>query len=322
MVSQSEPTGPSLALLAMPGRRNDAVELATEIERRGFSGIACPSQSDAMGFCLSIAHATDTIAIETAILPIALRRADELANAAAHLHEVSRGRFRLGLGVSHGNLPRDGRNPERAGAAPPSPLSDVRTFVAQLRAAEHPDGAGSGARGRGAGPLPPLVLATLRGRMVELALEVADGAIWANGTRGGVAAARSRIRTAAGEAFSVANMVFTVVDDDVDAARALNRSHLARYASLPNYRAYWKAAGYEDEMIDVERALDQPGVSDLAPLISDRLLDDVALSGPASVVRDGVDAWRALGVDEVVLVPSSTSGGQFHAVRELFDAFA
>jgi alkanesulfonate monooxygenase SsuD/methylene tetrahydromethanopterin reductase-like flavin-dependent oxidoreductase (luciferase family) len=269
-----------------------------------------------MGFCLSVAHATSRMTIGTAILPIYLRRADELANAAAHLHEVSHGRFRLGLGVSHDHLQ------ERLGLSRPSPLSDIRSFVAALHAAESPQADGRGAQARGAGPMPPIVLATLRDRMVHLAVEVADGAIWANGTRDGIAAVAPGIREAKGDAFVVANMVFTVVDDDVEAARALNRSHLARYASVRNYRRYWKATGYEDEMVAVEAALEETGTPDLAPLISDRLLDDVTLSGPAAVVRDGVDAWRAAGVDDVVLVPSSTSGGQFQAIRELFEAFA
>jgi alkanesulfonate monooxygenase SsuD/methylene tetrahydromethanopterin reductase-like flavin-dependent oxidoreductase (luciferase family) len=306
---------PGIALLAMPGRRRDAVELAVEIERRGFPSIACPSQGDAIGFCLSVAHETETISFGTAILPIYLRRPDELAQAAAHVHEMSGGRFRLGLGISHEHLL------DRLGLTSTTPLGDLREFVEALHAAEQPDDDGVGSLSRGSGPLPPVVLATLRDRMVDLAREIADGAIWANGTRAGIARALPRLHDETRPPFSVANMAFTVVDDDAAGARALNRSHLARYAALDNYRQYWKASGYEDEMTAVEVALaDDPG-ADLAALISDRLLDDVALSGPASVVREGVAAWRDLGVDELVAVPSSTSGGQFRAIRELFAAF-
>jgi hypothetical protein len=47
----------------------------------------------------------------------------------------------------------------------------------------------------------------------------------------------------------------------------------------------------------------------------------VTLFGPASHVRDGVDAWRAAGVKTVILVPSSTRGGQMVAFEELITAF-
>ena len=38
------------------------------------------------------------------------------------------------------------------------------------------------------GPLPPILLAAMRSRMVALAAEIADGAIWANGCRSHMAA--------------------------------------------------------------------------------------------------------------------------------------
>ena len=51
---------PAVSLAAVAGRRQRTVDLAAEIERRGFSGIFCPSLGDAMSLCLSIAHATET----------------------------------------------------------------------------------------------------------------------------------------------------------------------------------------------------------------------------------------------------------------------
>jgi len=38
-------------------------------------------------------------------------------------------------------------------------------------------------------------------------------------------------------------------------------------------------------------------------------------------VREGLAAWRELGV-EPIAVMSSTSGGQHHAIRQLFDAYS
>jgi alkanesulfonate monooxygenase SsuD/methylene tetrahydromethanopterin reductase-like flavin-dependent oxidoreductase (luciferase family) len=309
-------TLPGLALIAMPTRRRAAVDLAVEIERRGFTGISCPSQTDALGFCLSIAHATTRIGISTSVLPIYLRSPEELAGAAAHVHEIADGRFRLGLGVSHSTLH------ERLEVDARHPLGDVRRYVAALHAASRPSEDGSPSRGAGTGELPPILLATLRERMVDLAVEIADGAIWANASRRAMPTAAARIAASgAKESFLVADMIFTVVDDDEKAARALNRSHLARYALLPNYRNYWKSAGYEDEMLAVERAEQSGAIDEIPALLGDELVDDVTISGSATRVLDELAAWRDAGVAHPVLVPSSTSGGQFRAIRELFDAF-
>ena len=50
-------------------------------------------------------------------------------------------------------------------------------------------------------------------------------------------------------------------------------------------------------------------------------LSDVTLFGSAKDVRDGVEAWRATGVRTVILVPSSTRGGQMVAFEELIAAW-
>ena len=55
--------------------------------------------------------------------------------------------------------------------------------------------------------------------------------------------------------------------------------------------------------------------------MSDRWLSDVTLFGSATAVRDGVEAWRAAGVKTVIMVPSSTRGGQMVAFGELLAAF-
>ena len=55
--------------------------------------------------------------------------------------------------------------------------------------------------------------------------------------------------------------------------------------------------------------------------MSDAWLHDVTLSGSAAEVRDGLDAWREMGVLPIAVM-SSTSGGQAKAVQELFAAYA
>jgi hypothetical protein len=95
---------------------------------------------------------------------------------------------------------------------------------------------------------------------------------------------------------------------------------MATYVRLPNYRNYWKQAGYVEEMEAVEVALERGERDTITGLMSDRWLHDCTLSGSASEVRDGFEAWADAGI-EPIAVMSSTSGGQAKAVQELFDAY-
>src|SRR5262249_59333998 len=139
----------------------------------------------------------------------------------------------LGTGVSHG--PTLARLKLTAG----KPLEDMRRFVGELQTAA-----------KQAGPLPPLVLATLRQKMVALAGEIAQGAVWANAARSHMATSLGHLPATARQnpKFFIGNMVPTCIDDDRAAAAAVNRRTLTSYVKLPNYQNYWIEAGFEDEM--------------------------------------------------------------------------
>ncbi len=294
---------PALSLVATPGKRTAVLDLAAEAERRGFTGIACPSLGGTMGLCVSLAHVTSTIPFWTSIQPIYLSHPVETAATAAHIQEVSGGRFSLGLGVSHGPVHK------RLGVDTGRPLADTEAYVAAIKAS-------------GASPLPPIILATLRDKMLDLSVRIADGAVWANASLRHTPAQLARIPAERRDTFFVGNMIPTVIDEDRDAARAIHRKTLTGYVSLPNYRNYWKQAGYVEEMEAIEQALAAGERDRLPSLMSNDWLDDCTLSGTAQQVRDGVEAWREAGVTTPILVMSSTTGGQVKAVGELFEAYA
>lgn len=295
---------PAVSLAAVPGRRAATLELAREIERRGFAGIYCPSLGSNMALCNALATVTNEITFGTAIAPLYARTSIDFAQSAAFIHEVSGGRFRFGIGVSHGPTL------ERLGVTPGKPLSDVRRFVEEFQAVER------------VGDKPPVILATLRRKMIQLAAEIADGMIFANGARSHMQDSLSVLPAdKRGDGFLIADMIPTCISDDVQAAMAVNRRTLTSYARLPNYRNYWKEAGYVEEMEAIERAI-AAGDNDRVPeLLSDKWLADTTLFGSVSQVRDGVAAWREAGITTPILVPSSAAGNQIKAFEELFAAF-
>ena len=299
-------TLPALSLVAVPGRRQQTLDLAGELERRDFAGIYVPSIFSNMAQCVALAVATKSIKFATAIAPIYGRVTEDFAQATAYIHEISGGRFAFGIGVAHGPAH------VRMGVTPGPPLSDIRAFVAKMRSFD------------GIGALPPIILAALRKRMVALAGEVAEGVIFANASRSHMAVSLAALPAAkrADPDFLVANMIPTCISDDVAAAKAVNRRTLTRYTMLPNYRNYWKEAGYVEEMGTIETAIAEGRETDIPALMSDRWLADATLFGPAAQVRDGIAAWRDAGVSTPIIVPSSASGNQLKAIEEIFAAFA
>ena len=295
---------PAIALAAVPGRRRRTLELARELERRDYQGIYCASFGDGMGLCEALALVTERIPFGTAIANLYTRHVADYAITASLIHELSGGRFHFGVGVSHA------ATNDRMGLDTGKPLADTRRFAEELRAVPR------------AGEQPPLVLAALRRKMVALAGEVADGVVFAN-------VARSHVPTSLGELgprgndadFFVGNMIPTCISDDREAAAAVNRKTLTMYLGFPNYRNYWREAGYVEEMDAVEKAIEARERDRLTDLMTDAWLRDVSLFGPAAEVREGLDAWREAGVRTPIVVPSSAVGNQLKAFEELFAAF-
>jgi alkanesulfonate monooxygenase SsuD/methylene tetrahydromethanopterin reductase-like flavin-dependent oxidoreductase (luciferase family) len=298
---------PAIGVAASSGRRLGVIELAKEAERRGFTGIYCPTAggTDCLALCQAIAQVTHTIHVGTSIQPIYFRLPAELARGAAFIQEISGGRFRLGIGVTHG--------PVHAahGLSVGKPLSDMRTYVEAMRAAEP-----------STGPLPPIVLATLRSKMLALAGEIADGAVWANGSRSYMTTQLKLVPEAKrNSGFFLGDMAPTVIDADETAAKAVLKKTLTMYCRLPNYRNYWKEAGYVEEMEAIEAAIEAKDFERLPALMSDKWLSDNTLFGSPTKVRDGIEAWFDAGIGTPIVVPSSTTGGQAKAIAELFAAF-
>lgn len=295
---------PAVSLVALPGRVAKVLEVAKAAEQNGFSGVYVPSMGPALAFCQSVLESTSTLKVATSIQPIYYINPREMGRIAAYMNDVGGGRFTLGIGVSHGVARA------RFGVTAGKPLSDMRDYVAVMREAEPESGA-----------LPPIMLATMRSKMLALAGEIAEGAVWANAARSfmepQISAAPTSIRA---EGFFKGVMVPTVIDEDKDAAKAIHKRTLQGYLSLPNYRNYWRAAGYDSQMDAVEAEIDGGGGASLVEVAGDEWLADVTLFGSESEVREGTEAWFAAGITPI-LVPSSTSGGQVKAAQEVFDAF-
>jgi alkanesulfonate monooxygenase SsuD/methylene tetrahydromethanopterin reductase-like flavin-dependent oxidoreductase (luciferase family) len=297
---------PALNLIATPGRRRATLDMAREIERRGFVQIQVSSSFANMAQCTGLAFATERISFATAIAPIYAQTVEEFAHSAAYIHEISGGRFQFGIGVAHGP------SHVRMGVTPGKPLADIRAFVAKFKSYDT------------IGGLPPVILAALRKRMVALAGEIAEGLVFSGGSRAHMAESLAVLppekRNDAN--FFIGNRIRTCICDDAAEAKAVLRQTMRHYTDLPYYRNYWKEAGYVEEMNAIEAALAAGRIDEVPRYLTDRWLGDVTLFGPAATVRDGLDAWREAGIRTPVIVPLSADGDQNTALAQAFAAFA
>ena len=214
--------------------------------------------------------ATREIAVASGIASIWARDATAMAAGAAGLDEAYPGRFVLGIGVSHASLV-SGRGHDYA-----RPLAAMDAYLDGM-AAVRPKLVFA------ADPPPPVLLAALRPRMLELSRDKADGAHPYLVPPEHTAFARNAL----GPGPILAPEQAVVVHSDPATAREIARAHVADYLSLPNYVNNLRHLGF--------------GEDDLADGGSDRLVDSIVAWGDVEAVAARVRAHLDAGADHVAL---------------------
>ena len=291
----------------MPGTElRAAVELARGCEAWGYESLWVTHGAGRDSFLVLSAYsqATRSIGLGNGVVPIYPRHPVALAQEALTLAEISGGRFRLGIGVSHRPTMTDAHGLDMG-----DPIQVMGEYVAVLRHALSGQAEHRGTRYRvqwkSALPKlpkpPPLLLAGLSARMLELAGEIADGAVlWLcapDYIRKTAVPALARGRAKAGkslEGFEVVAAVPVALTDDVSATTALFKEELVRYLMLPFYRAMLTASGFGEELAAFDR--DRSGGVSPAEAIPDRLARALGGIGDRAALREYVAAYRQAGV--------------------------
>ena len=293
---------PRTAIFLSPGADLPAaVDLARRADGAGYESVWVTHGigRDGLQVLAAYAHAAPRVALGTGVLPIYPRHPVLLAQEALTLQEVSGGRLRLGIGVSHRSVMEGALGLDMG-----RPLEVVREYVAVLRQAltgrvEHAGPRYRVAWQSGVPRLPappPIYLAGLGPAMLELAGEIADGAVLWLCTpayiREHAVPAIRRGRERAGKAldgFEIVASVPAAVTADRVAAAAAFKSELGRYLALPFYRAMLEKSGFGAEVAAWDRA---PGPA----AVDDRLARGLGAVGDAETLRAFMAAYREAGV--------------------------
>lgn len=242
------------------------------------------------------AAATTRIGLGNGVVPIYPRHPVSMAQASLTLSELSAGRFRLGIGVSHQAMISG-----MLGLGLVEPLAVMREYVAVLRGALAGAAAFEGKHYRAhwtlalptRPPAPPIYLATLGPKMCELAGEIADGAIlWLcppDYVRDVAVPAMERGRRRAGktlDGFVIASAVPLAVTSDRASALAAFRTELTRYIALPFYRTMMEAGGLREALASYDR----DGV------VPEAMANTLGGIGDAAIARAYLESYRRAGV--------------------------
>ena len=297
----------------LPNRPVEQIaELAERAEELGFAGIwVADSQSifrDAYCALSLCAARTRKLKLATGVTNPVTRHPATLACSFATLDELSGGRIVLGIGVGVSSVETLSLRPARL-----AQLEQAAYVLRGLLAGEEVEWGGARIRMAWDGRSIPIVFASSGPRSLETAGRVADGVLFQVGANPAmVSYALEHIeRGAAGRAVTRYMRLACVVDQDRDAARTAAAGYVAAAAGTV-FRSAPAEVLDEALLADIrtlkERYDYYQHTSSAAPhaeLVTDRILDAIAIAGTPHEAIPRLRELVARGVDEFVLTITS-----------------
>jgi F420-dependent oxidoreductase-like protein len=281
--------------VGVPRSPSEIADEAAVAEAAGFASAWCTHFSrgvDSLTSLSAAAVATSTIELGVGVIPTYPRHPVALAQAAATVQSLARGRLVLGVGVSHRPV-IEGMH----GLDYSDQLGHLREYLEVLegllsRGASSFEGThyrvDATVSVPGTSPV-PIVVGALGPKMSSLAGEMCSGVTtWLAGPRSLAqvivpAVADGASRSGRADPRVVA-AVPVAVDDDRSRALAAAAQTFARYRQLPNYRRLFEREGIEGP-------------------------EQIAVLGSEADVRSGLDRLFAAGATDVWAVPFDTGIG-------------
>jgi alkanesulfonate monooxygenase SsuD/methylene tetrahydromethanopterin reductase-like flavin-dependent oxidoreductase (luciferase family) len=307
----------AVGLTPLETRRDVVLHVATRAEALGYDAffLAEGWGHDASVLLAEVATRTSRIRIGTGVLNVWGRSAAQIAMLATSLHEISGGRFILGMGAGSPALAEGLHD-----VAFRAPVQRLAAVARQVRGLLEGGRVAPARGGRGlrlaVGPSPvPILLAALGPAAIQLCGEVADS--WGpflfpvSALKDG---AQLLENGAAGRAVpQVCPFVPAAVSPDPAQARALASWWVEFYLTGmgPLYTTRLRQLGFAVAVDEVVAATGH------TPEI---LLDELTLWGDASAAREGLERYYAAGADmPIVTLPPNRS---VEEIDQMLDALA
>jgi probable F420-dependent oxidoreductase len=289
-------------------------ELVKRAEATGYTDFWSGETNGPDGFTpLALSAAwTERARLGTGIVGVFQRGPALLAQEAAALASASDGRFVLGIGSSSDRIV-EGWN----GIPFERPLAKVRETLDFLDAALAGERTASGFKLESAPAQPvPVVLAALRGKMLELAVERASGAFTNFLPLGGLSKVTAQLQGAP-DGFELLCRFFCLPGER-EAVEPLARFMFSSYITVPVYAAFYRWLGYGERiepMITAWEAGDRQAAAAAAPW---DLIEEMFIFGTPEEMSARIGAFVAGGITLPILTPITTPD----KLGELIEALA
>ena len=289
-------------------------ELVKQAETVGYTDFWSGETNGPDGFTpLALSAAwTERARLGTGIVGVFQRGPALLAQEAAALASASDGRFVLGIGSSSDRIV-EGWN----GIPFERPLAKVRETLDFLDVALAGERTTSGFKLESAPAQPiPVVLAALRGKMLELAVERASGAFTNFLPLGGLPKVAAQL-DGAPEGFELLCRFFCLPGER-EAVEPLARFMFSSYITVPVYAAFYRWLGYSEQiepMIAAWEAGDRQAAAAAAPW---DLIEEMFIFGSPDEMVERIGAFVEGGITLPILTPITTPD----KLGELIEALA
>jgi probable F420-dependent oxidoreductase len=292
--------GLTIPLPQLPLREH--AELVRRAEAAGYTDLWSGETNGPDGFSpLALCAAwTERPRLGTGVVGVFTRGPALLAQEAAALSDASGGRFALGIGASSDRIV-EGWN-QMPFTKPLTKMSQTLEF---LRAAFAGERTPTGFKLERAPAEPvPIVLAALRGKMLRLAVERADGAF----TNFLPLTALPKVTAeldGAPQGFELLCRFFCLPGER-EQIEPLARFMFASYATVPVYEAFFRWLGYGeriDPMVAAWKAKDREAAVAAAPW---EVIEDTFIFGTPDEMRERLEAYVAGGITLPIVTPITT----------------
>ncbi|MFT6644692.1 MAG: putative F420-dependent oxidoreductase [Patiriisocius sp.] len=301
---------PQRTALTLPDPRgvHQTIEVAKWAEAEGYDDLwfADSSGVDALTTAAAVALNTERCRIGTAIIPVFSRTPAVLASTAHVLHQLSGGRFILGLGSSSQTMMENwhGLKFEK----PLTRVKETTLLIKEMLRGAKTDFNGATVTSRGYRQLPleegaqPVYMAALRSKMLEAAAEFSDGIILNLFPKDALPKMMEHIKIGAERAgkkledIEVVCRHQVIVTDDKESARNFIRSGFAPYYATPVYNAFLAWAGYEDVAQTIREGWAAKDRAKTTGALDDKLVDDIAILGSREECQDRIREYGEMGI--------------------------
>ncbi|HEY5977226.1 MAG TPA: LLM class F420-dependent oxidoreductase [Solirubrobacterales bacterium] len=289
-------------------------DLVRRAEAAGYTDLWSGETSGPDGFTpLAISSAwTEKARLGTGIVGVFQRGPALLAQEAAALSDASNGRFVLGIGSSSDRIV-EGWN----GIPFEKPLTKVRETLDFLRTALDGERTESGFKLETApAHRVPIVLAALRGKMLELAVERGDGAFTNFLPLAGLPKVTAQLEGAP-DGFELLCRFFCLPGER-EQVEPIARFMFSSYITVPVYTNFYRWLGYGDEidaMVSAWESGDRQAAGAAAPW---ELIEEMFIFGTPEEMKERIGAFVAGGITLPILTPITTPD----KLGELIEALA